>query len=145
MRHKITNFVLALFLTTPLWAPTVTPALLAQATQTAGSIAGTITDPSGAILTGVTVTLTSAQDGQTRNATTNAQGAYNFRGIDSGTYTISVDVPGFAHYVGENVAVRAGQPERVDNALDIAVEKQEVQSRPTQPMWILIPQTIRVQ
>ena len=74
----------------------------------------------------MTVTLTSAQGGQAKNATTNAQGAYSFRGVDAGTYTMSVDVPGFAHYVGENVAVRAGQPERVDIALEIAVEKQEV-------------------
>jgi hypothetical protein len=125
--HKISKYALALFLATPLLGPIATPALLAQATQTAGSIAGTITDPSGAILTGVTVTLTPTQGGQSKTATTNAQGAYVFRGVDPGTYTITIDVSGFAVYVGENVAVRAGQPARVDVALEIAVQKQEVQ------------------
>ena len=124
MLQNIIKYARNLFLATLLIGPAVSPALLAQ---TAASVGGTITDPSGAILNGATVVLTPAQGGQPKTTTTNAQGAYSFRGVDAGTYTVTVDAPGFAHYVGENVAVRAGQPERVDIALEIAVQKQEVQ------------------
>ena len=122
--RELAKYINALILLAVLLCPLFSRSLSAQATNTLG---GTVTDPSGAVLTGVTVSLTPNQGGQPKTTTTNAQGAYNFRGLDAGTYTITVNVPGFAPYVKQNVEVRAGAPQRIDIGLDIAVEKQEVQ------------------
>jgi hypothetical protein len=119
MRRELAKYFIALLLATPLLGPAFA--------QSAGSLSGTIKDPSGAVFSGAAISLASTQGGQPAAATTNAQGAYEFRGVAPGIYTVSVDVPGFALYVKENVEIRAGQPQRLDIALTIAVEKQEAQ------------------
>ena len=53
------------------------PSLLAQSAGT-GALTGTVTDPTGAVVPNVTVTLTSADTNQTRTATTGADGTYKF-------------------------------------------------------------------
>ena len=110
------------FYCNPSFGPPLSPVLFAQST---GSLSGTIKDPSGAVFSGAAISLASTQGGQPAAATTNAQGAYEFRGVAPGIYTVTVDVPGFALYVKESVEIRAGQPQRLDIALTIAVEKQE--------------------
>jgi hypothetical protein len=124
MRRELAKYVVALLWLTPLWGTASSPFLVAQST---GSLSGAITDPSGAVFSGVTVTLASTQGGQPKATITNSQGTYEFRGVAPGTYTISVEVTGFALYVKENLDIRAGQPQRLDIALEIAVEQQQAQ------------------
>ncbi|MGA8490466.1 MAG: carboxypeptidase-like regulatory domain-containing protein [Terriglobales bacterium] len=62
---------------------------------TTGEISGTVTDPSGAVLPNVAVTLKSVDKGFTQTATTNAQGAYRFSLLSPGNYTVSSEAPGF--------------------------------------------------
>ena len=62
---------------------------------TSGDIAGTITDPSGAVVPNAIVTLKSNDSGATQTRPTNSQGAYRFSLLSPGTYTISVSAPGF--------------------------------------------------
>ena len=53
------------------------PSLMAQS-LVSGDLTGTVTDPSGAVVSGASVSLKSDATGQTRNATTNGSGAYRF-------------------------------------------------------------------
>jgi Carboxypeptidase regulatory-like domain len=62
---------------------------------TTGEISGTVTDPSGAVLPNVTVTLKSVEKGNTQSGTTNSQGAYRFSLLSPGNYEISAETPGF--------------------------------------------------
>src|ERR1700746_232047 len=62
---------------------------------TSGDAAGTVTDPSGAVVPNATVTLKSNDTGGIQTRTTNAQGAYRFSLLAPGTYTISVTASGF--------------------------------------------------
>ena len=62
---------------------------------TTGEISGTVTDPSGAVLPNVTLTLKSVEKGNTQAGTTNAQGAYRFSLLSPGNYTISAEAAGF--------------------------------------------------
>src|ERR1700685_4758216 len=62
---------------------------------TTGEISGTVTDPSGAVLPNVTVTLKSVEKGNTQSGTTNTQGAYRFSLLSPGNYTVSAEAPGF--------------------------------------------------
>jgi protocatechuate 3,4-dioxygenase beta subunit len=65
----------------------LTPALVGQSAGT-GALTGTVTDPSGAIVSGATVTLANTQTGQERTTTTGTDGAYRFSLIPPGTYRV---------------------------------------------------------
>ena len=67
----------------------------ARAQTTTGSILGDITDPSGAVLPGVTVRVTSTTTGATRETVTNATGAYRFAGLLPAEYAVTVTLDGF--------------------------------------------------
>jgi hypothetical protein len=73
-----------------------TPTAFAQATNTSGSIQGTITDPSGAAIPGATVTITSSGTTQTKTVTTDSAGFYNSGPLNPGSYTIAVSAAGFS-------------------------------------------------
>jgi len=79
--------VLAFFCTAiPVWA---------QSTNT-GTIAGTVTDASNAVVNGAAVTLTDAATRTSRSATTNDAGRYIFVDVAPGTYDLSVSKAGFS-------------------------------------------------
>jgi hypothetical protein len=69
--------------------------LWAQSTAT-GTIAGLVSDPSGAVVPGATVTLTDATTGAPRTATTNDAGRYFFANVTPGKYDLSFTKMGFA-------------------------------------------------
>src|SRR5438874_2705268 len=65
------------------------------AQQTTGSVSGTITDKTGSVVTGASVRLTSASTSATREATTGADGDFEFPAIGAGRYQLSVRRSGF--------------------------------------------------
>ena len=67
----------------------------AQSTST-GTLAGAVTDPSGAVVSGVTVTLTDTATKNSRVATTNDAGRYIFVDVAPATYDLSVNKQGFS-------------------------------------------------
>src|SRR5438128_711480 len=68
--------------------------LSAQPTQT-GTISGLIQDTSGAVMPGVTVTITSQNRGFTRSTVTDAGGRFVFPAVLIGTYTVVATLQGF--------------------------------------------------
>jgi hypothetical protein len=80
-----------------------TPAAFAQATNTSGSIQGTITDPSGAVLAGATVTITSSGTAAAQTLTTDSAGFYHSGPLVPGNYTVTVAAPGFSQIKGTTV------------------------------------------
>jgi len=94
-------------------------AALPAAAQTAGgTVYGTVTDESGAVLPGATVTLSSEEIGS-RNTVTGQQGEFRFLNIDPGPYTLSVTISGFAT-TRRNVTVNTGVRVAADFALKVA-------------------------
>jgi len=65
-------------------------------TGNAGAVRGTVTDPSGAVIAGATVTLSNATSGLSRTVTTDATGQFAFLNIPFNPYRVSVSAPGFA-------------------------------------------------
>lgn len=63
---------------------------------TTGAIEGQVVDEQGLALPGVSVTITNTATGFTRNATTDATGAYRFPGVPVGTYDVKTNLTGFA-------------------------------------------------
>ena len=67
------------------------------------SISGTVTDPSGAVVAGATVTATNVETGVVTTLTTNGQGFYSFQSLPLGTYAIGVQQSGFKAYTQTGV------------------------------------------
>src|SRR5215212_8450684 len=86
-----------------------------------GAIGGTVTDASGGVLPGATVTLTAAQGGVGNNQSTvaNEQGAYTFTRLVPGTYTVKGELQGFRPAEQRNIVVNSDQVARADLKLEI--------------------------
>jgi len=69
-------------------------AVMGQAAST-GTVAGTVTDPSGAAIVGAAVTLTEPTTGATRTASTNESGRFIFANVPAGTYNATINKSGF--------------------------------------------------
>jgi Carboxypeptidase regulatory-like domain/TonB-dependent Receptor Plug Domain len=97
-------------------AQTSPPAALAT-----GSISGAVTDQTGAVLPGSTVTIRDAA-GVTQTATTNERGEYSFQHLAAGTYSITISSPKFKDFHADGVALTAGQSVPMDALLEPAGE-----------------------
>src|SRR5713101_4165874 len=87
-------------------------ALFAQGSY--GRILGTVTDQTGAVLTGATVTVTDTERGLARTLNTDSAGEYNAPNLIPGTYTIRVEAKGFKALNRQNVVLEVGKEVRVD-------------------------------
>jgi hypothetical protein len=95
--------------------------------QTTGSIVGRVTDESGAVLPGVTVTATSpAMQVPEVTVTTDAQGDYRLAPLPIGTYQVQYTLPGFQTIRRENLRLTAGFVARVDVALKVGALEESI-------------------
>ena len=93
------------------------PALgFAQAT---GSIAGVVTDESGAVMPGVTIDVTNVGTNQTRTAVTGTDGYYSIPLLAPGQYEVRGTLPGFKVFVRDGVTVTVESTSRVDIRLAV--------------------------
>jgi Carboxypeptidase regulatory-like domain len=74
-----------------------------------GTVAGTVTDPTGAVIAGAEVTLTSAATKLNRTTRTNTEGLYRFEAVDPGSYSVKVNATGFGEVVSTGIEVQANQ------------------------------------
>ncbi|HUQ93675.1 MAG TPA: carboxypeptidase-like regulatory domain-containing protein, partial [Bryobacteraceae bacterium] len=84
-----------------------------------GTIHGTVTDPSGAAVPNAKVTALLDERGTTRDFTTPAGGDYVFPSLAIGTYTITVEAPGFKSFRRSGVSLTTEQNVRVDVQLQV--------------------------
>src|SRR5213594_2145784 len=82
-----------------------------------GTILGTVTDPSGAVVAGAKVTVHNVDTGLERTTQTSADGSYSIPELPIGTYTVTVSQSGFQTSSTTNVAVDVAAERRVDVAL----------------------------
>src|ERR1700693_5032787 len=82
-----------------------------------GTILGTVTDPSGAVLPGAKVTVKNVGTGLERTTDTSADGSYALPELPIGTYTVTVTLTRFQTFVTTNVTVDVATERRVDAAL----------------------------
>ena len=108
---------LALFLLVVICLCTAMPAW-AQSTST-GSVAGSVTDQSGAVVPGATVTLTDKATNSGRTTNTNSAGRYFFVDVNPGIYSISITKSGFATTRTENQQVKVGVNLTIDLAMQV--------------------------
>src|SRR5262252_3282003 len=88
---------------------------LAQTSR--GTVSGIVSDPTGAVVTGATITLTNDQTGVSRTTNTNGEGLYRFEAVDPGSYSLKIAASGFGNVNKTNIVVSANQVAQVDAQL----------------------------
>jgi hypothetical protein len=97
--------------------------------QTAGtgSIQGTISDVSGAIIANAEVTITNTATQIKHSASTGESGLYSFPNLAIGTYTVEVVANGFKHYRQSNVVLEVGSSIAINVVMTVGATDQQVE------------------
>ena len=90
-----------------------------QGQGTQSTILGTVSDPSGAMVTGATVTVKNEGTNIERTIVADENGDYRIAGLEAGNYQVSVTAPGFKTFLQTRVDLNASQIKRVDVKLEL--------------------------
>src|SRR2546423_9904074 len=106
--------------------------VLALSTQAFGqstyaTVSGTVSDPSSAVLPGVSMTAINNATGVVSTVISNEAGAYNLASLLPGTYTVSAELPGFQKATYTNVTLGNAQQVRLNFTLQVATAAQTVE------------------
>jgi hypothetical protein len=107
------------------------PAVLAQAT---GGLSGSVKDPNGALVSGVTVVAKNSATNFSRTAVSNADGRWTITLLPVGIYSITYEKDGFKRGVSENVAVEASVERTLEATLEIGAADAVVTVTSDQPL-----------
>src|SRR5579872_1925451 len=100
--------------------------LLSAQSLVSGDLTGTVTDPTGAVVSGAAVTLKNTGTGQTLNTTSNSSGAYRFSLLPPGSYTVTANAQGFSK-AQTTTTIAAGQATIADMKLAVGSNSQTVE------------------
>src|SRR6266576_473749 len=93
---------------------------------TFGTILGTVTDPSGAVMPDVVVTVTNQGENISREVHSDAQGNYQAENLKAGLYTVTVRATGFREVTTKDIVVAARQVVRADVKLVMGTAAEQV-------------------
>src|SRR5262245_27807010 len=94
--------------------------------QATGAVSGTVTDDSGAVRPGATVTLVNYGTVQTRTAATGGDGFYTVPLLQPGTYRVTVSLQGFSTLIRDGVKVTVSETARVNARLEVGGRNEDV-------------------
>src|SRR5271167_81732 len=106
--------------------------------ETTSAIVGQVTDPSGAAVSGASVTIANTETGAARSAHTDNDGRFNFPQLKPGNYLIKVELQGFEPEQNQDVSAALGQKQTINFRLRTASFKQSIEVSSEAP--ILNPQ-----
>ena len=92
----------------------------------AGSISGTIVDPSGAVIPGVTLVIRNVETGMQQMTTTNSDGFFSLPALPSGHYEIEVHHPGFRPVIRSGLFLETGKALEIDLKLELGQQSTAV-------------------
>lgn len=102
--------------------------------QILGELKGQVTDPSGAVVPGASVTLTQSATKIATHTVSTSAGEYDFSQLTSGTYSVRVERSGFAAMERRGVTVTTGQTVRVDLRLKPGSAQESVTVNGDEPL-----------
>lgn len=94
--------------------------------QSAGSLRGTVSDSTGAVVPGANVVLTDEATSFSRQAVTDSTGGYYFATVDRGEYTLRVELAGFKTYQASGVRLASSGTVSVDVVLELGEQTETV-------------------
>lgn len=118
---------------------TVCVSLAARAQSTYGSVAGSVTDPTGAAVSGAQVTLVNLGTSEKRTQSTGSDGLYLFVNLFPGRYSITIEKQGFRRYSRPEVVVQVNQSAHIDAIMQVGELNQVVEVTAETPL--LQPET----
>jgi hypothetical protein len=92
-----------------------------------GTIVGTVTDPSGAVIPGAKVTVTDEATAAARDTKANEQGYYVVPSLRPSNYTVTVDAPGFAASVRKGIQLQADENATVNATVSVQQSTQAIE------------------
>jgi outer membrane receptor protein involved in Fe transport len=112
----------------------VLSALGALAQSTGGRIMGRVTDPSGAVIAGASVTISNDATGVSNDTQTSKSGDYAFPTVAVGTYTIDFEATGFKKLTRKQVALDLNQTLTVNGTLQLGAATETVEVTSEAPL-----------
>ncbi|MBI2150378.1 MAG: TonB-dependent receptor [Acidobacteria bacterium] len=116
MKKVLVSLVVCLVLSIPAFSQTSN-----------ATLGGTVSDASGALIPGVTVTAANTQTGIVTSLITNEAGAYQFASLQTGTYTVSAELSGFQTQARTGVSLGVSQQVRLNFTLQVGTVAQSVE------------------
>jgi len=107
------------------------PCLFAQAV---GSITGTVSDPTGAVVAGAKVTATRIDTGVSQSTVTTGTGSYTLPRLDVGTYNLACEATGFKTGSAAGITLDVSQTRSVDFTLVVSGVTQSVEVNAAPPL-----------
>src|SRR5947209_10107880 len=117
----------------------ISASVAARAQSTYGSVAGSVTDPAGAAVSGAQVTLTNVGTSEKRTQSTGSDGLYLFVNLLPGQYRIEIEKAGFRGYSRPDVVVQVNQSVHIDASMQLGNVNQVVEVTGETPL--LQPET----
>jgi hypothetical protein len=128
---RVSPFV-ALYLAVAVVLAVAPRAVSAQAVT--GTILGTVTDSTGAVVAGASVTLTHTGTGLVRHVVTDTRGEYAAPSLPTGTYSVSAELTGFRTVTLSNIEVGVDQRVRMDLKLEVGTMTETVTIEASSPL-----------
>jgi hypothetical protein len=94
---------------------------------TSGSFTGTVSDATGAVIQGASVTATSVDSGRTWRTQTNDVGVYNLPSVPPGVYTLAIEAAGFKRLATNSITLEVNQVARLDLKLELGTVGETVE------------------
>ena len=116
-------------------APAEAPTAAAPAAPvTTATLRGYIADPTGALIPGATVTITTQDGNVVTTTTSDSAGSYRIAGLAPGSYIVQASFAGFAPFQSPAIPLAAGQAKRVDISMAVEAEQQSVEVTDESPL-----------
>jgi hypothetical protein len=109
-------------------------AAAAWAQQDRGTFTGTVTDPTGAVIPEVKITVTNIQTNATAESVTNAAGQYTVPNLPVGQYRIRFEAQGFKANVREGITLNVAQVARIDSQMQVGSTAESVEVTAAAPL-----------
>ncbi|PYS32381.1 MAG: hypothetical protein DMG14_34710, partial [Acidobacteria bacterium] len=100
--------------------------LSAFAQSDRGTMTGTVSDTTGAVIPGVSIVATNVETSARYETTSTETGNYTLAQLPSGLYQLSAELPGFKRYVRQGINVLVAQTLRLDVKLDIGSNNESI-------------------
>src|SRR5262245_8755072 len=98
------------------------------------AISGAVRDTTGAVLPGVSITVTNTESGLMRTVVSNETGSYNFQSLPVGPYELTTDLPGFKQQVRRGITLVVGQQAVLNLKLEVGVIAEKVEVTEEEPL-----------
>src|SRR4051794_24003587 len=102
--------------------------------QDTGVLTGTVTDSSGAVVVGASVTAINAATNFETTSETNAEGLYRIPFLRPGTYRVRITAQGFKSFIRDNVELRVGATLPIDGKMEVGAIAESVQVSAAAPL-----------